>query len=369
MNTLFVPHNNSKHLTNTLNQLCKNNTVKSVLFLMADEDKYTKTILDPLLQSFNKPLIGGVFPELIYQGEHVNKGVLLITLPFKITTQLFNLEETKENHLKQLEDIQKESITTSSSLFVFTDALNNRKDIFIETLFNFFGLTSTYIGGGAGSLKFNNFDSIISNNGIFENAAVIGWAPKKVALGVAHGWLPISTTLKVTKSVANKIIEINWQPAFKIYKEIVEKHSGLKFTDTNFFEIAKSYPLGVAKLDAENVVRDPFKVTNNTIHLIDNINEGEYIEILHGDMQSLLNGAKKAREKAFSKVEKTSNSSFIFCVDCISRALYMQQDFTKELEIISENTNASGVLSIGEIANSEDSFLEIYNKTIVFSIW
>ena len=369
MNSIYVPHNSSKNLTNVLNQLSTNNAVKSVLFLMADEDKYENNIIEPLLHSFKKPIIGGVFPELIYNGKREKKGVLLISLSFKLTTQLFNLSDSQEDYLEQLEKVQNESTATSSSLIVFTDALSDRKDNFIEALFNFFGINSTYIGGGTGSLKFNHFKSIISNKGIFENAAVIGWAPRKIALGVAHGWHAISTPLKVTKSSVNKIIEINWKPAFQVYKNIVEKHSGLKFTDSNFFEIAKSYPLGISKLDSENVVRDPFKVTDNTIHLIDNINEGEYIEILHGNMESLLNGAKNAKEKAFLKVEKQTNSNFIFCIDCISRALYMQEDFSKELEIVSENVNTSGVLSIGEIANSEESFLEIYNKTIVFSLW
>ena len=47
----------------------------------------------------------------------------------------------------------------------------------------------------------------------------------------------------------------------------------------------------------------------------------------------------------------------------------MENDFNKELETIGNDVDVSGILTIGEIANSEKSFLEIYNKTIVIGLW
>jgi len=369
MEASYIFSNNIKSLENQLEEYRVENKIKSALFVMAEDEHYSNDLIKPLVKKFRKPIIGGIFPELIYQGERKKQGVLLLPLPFELKTQLFDLSETSEDFLKQLELEQKDSLDPSSTLFVFTDALSNNKESFIEALFNFFGINPTYIGGGAGSLKFKSFPCIITNSGLHTNSVVIGWTNKKSALGVAHGWRAVSDPLKVTKAMGNQLISLNWKPAFEVYKDIVESHSGMKFTSDNFFDIAKSYPLGIAKIDAEMVVRDPFMATDEVIHLVDKINEGEYVNILNGDMDSLLAGATKAKGIAMSKTDESMDKESIFCIDCISRVLYMQNNFIKELEVIGYNVNVNGILTIGEIANSEESFLEIYNKTIVIGVW
>jgi len=369
MRSIYIAANETKTLENQLAKLETDSHVKSVLFLMADEAHLTNELLSPLLTNIKKPLIGGVFPELIFEGERKNSGVLLLPLTFELKTQVFDLDGSSEEFFTQLERVQVDSMNPSSTLFVFTDALSLNKNIFIETLFNFFGVNPSYIGGGAGSLRFEPFPCIISNQGMHTNAAVIGWANKNITLGVAHGWHSISEALKVTEANKNQLESINWKPAFEVYKEIVEAHSGMRFNSENFYDIAKSYPLGIEKMGAESVVRDPFMVTNNTIHFVDNITEGEYVKVLHGDMASLLEGASKAKERALSQLEEGMDGEASFCIDCISRVLFMQETYKKELEAVAHNNNVSGVLTIGEIANAGESFLEIYNKTIVLGIW
>jgi len=369
MRSIYIAAQETSSLENHLSELEVDSHVKSVLFLMAYEDHLPNELLSPLLAHIKKPLIGGVFPELIFEGERKNSGVLLLPLSFELKTQVFDLSGNSEDYFNQLERVQVDSMNPSSSLFVFADALSQSKGMFIETLFNFFGINPTYIGGGAGSLRFEPFPCIISNQGMHENAAVIGWGNKKITLGVAHGWYAISEGLKVTEANKNQLESINWKPAFEVYKEIVEAHSGMRFNSENFYDIAKSYPLGIEKIDAESVVRDPFMVTNNTIHFIDSISEGEYVKVLHGDIASLLEGASKAKELAKSKLKEGMDCETSFCIDCISRVLFMKETYKKELEAVAPNKKVSGVLTIGEIANAGESFLEIYNKTIVLGIW
>lgn len=369
MEVIYSVLNNYSELDHIINDFENELKFQSALLFIVDNESITSSNLSQYLIKTSKPIIGGVFPEIIYKGERKTEGALLIKLDFKLHTKVIDLSNSSDNIDEELKALRADYVDSFNSLFVFADALNPKKDLFIDLLFNHFGISPTYIGGGAGSLSFKPIPSIIGNSKLNENAAVIGWTDKKIALGVAHGYQSISEPLKVTKAVGNKIESINWKPAFTVYKTIVEKHSGMEFNADNFFDIAKSYPLGISKIDAEMVVRDPYMVEGNCLLAVDVVKEGEYVNILHGNINSLLQGAENARNIAFSKFDTGMNNDMVFCIDCISRVLFMQNEFEKELEIIGQNRNVNGVLSIGEIANSEESYLEIYNKTVVVGVW
>lgn len=369
MNAIYILPGQQALLHEALQKCAKNPATASVIFLMADKNAYSEEALTPLLQDFNKPLIGGIFPELIHKGKRRDEGVLIVQLPFTLHTLLFDLSQPPDTFFPALNEFQVVSPDTPSTLFVFTDALAPQKEAFIYSLFNFYGIYPVYIGGSAGSLSFRPLACIINNKGMHANSAIIGWAGKRIALGVSHGWESVSEPLKITGVDKYHLTSLNWQPAFEVYKSIVEAHSGQRFDDNNFFRIARSYPLGISKMDAEKIVRDPFRLSGQELILIDKVNEGEYIEIMCGSMESLIRGAVFARQMAINQRTKDMNQHNLFCIDCISRALFMEKLFNEELNAVGEGLEVNGMLSLGEIASSEESFLEIYNKTVVVGIW
>jgi hypothetical protein len=350
-----------------LKRFAQQDGIKSVLMIIADENHPAPEELNPVLAIFPKPIIGGVFPEIIVKGIRKKSGCLVIALPFKLETLLFNFDEPLDSSLHKLEALYSAELQVEKgSLFIFTDALGTNKNGLIEYLYNFFGFNVSYLGGGCGSLSFQQFNCIIHNSGMHSNSAVIGLSGIEMCIGVAHGWSPISETFKVTETEGTKLISIDWEPSFSLYKKVVEKHSNQTFSEDNFFEIAKSYPFGMVKMDDEMVIRDPIMVDGDKMIIVDEIKEGEYVRIMTGNMNSLLLGAEKA-----SQIVRSSAlpSDMIFCVDCISRVLYMGEDFDREIEIIQGEDEVYGALSIGEIANSGESFLEIYNKTVIVAKW
>jgi len=367
METIFVATNNVNQLQLSLNKLNQDLEVKAIMILMADNLHYNNDELSSVFNNVNKPIFGGIFPEIIFNNERKTEGTILIPIYFRIRPTLIDLNFSTDKIQEILDSCTNEFNSTLSTLFIFCDALSENKTHLTETLFNNFGTSVSYVGGGAGSLKFQPFPCIIDNDGLHQNAAFVGFTEKDVCLGVSHGWNEITAPLKVTKSDGNRVISLNWQPAFDVYKEIVEEHSGMRFTDENFFEIAKSYPLGIAKMDSERIIRDPYMTSNSELYLVDNVQEGEHVCIMNGNLDSLLEACKTARSIVEKKYADEIKS--LFCIDCISRVLYMQNDFEKEIKILSEKGMVNGALTIGEIANDGSDYLEIFNKTLVTVKW
>lgn len=360
MQTYFLK--NSNQLYEIENQIMDKNT-KSIMVLIADSTDFDTNFLINELNKFEKPFFGGIFPEIIFENHQKKQGALIILLDFEVENFVVNLDQ-KETINLQIENIANQIDDEKKSIWIYIDFLTKNKNYFIETLYEELGFLYTYVGAGAGSLNFKQMPCVFNNSGIYQNAAVLAFAKKEFSVGVNHGWKTFSEKLQVTEAFENTIISINWKPAAEVYSKIVEEHSNQKFTNDNFFEIAKSYPLGVLKIDGDIIVRDPIIMENQKLIIVDQINEGEFIQVLYGDLQSLIDGANDSNKSA-----ENSNNKNKFCIDCISRALYMGDNFDKEIQVINNGGLLNGILSIGEIVNQNNSFLEIYNKTTVVITW
>ena len=239
----------------------------------------------------------------------------------------------------------------------------------IEVLFNQFGLEINYIGGGAGSLSLRNQPCIISNLGLLQDSAVLALTELPSSIGVAHGWKSISDAFKVTEAFGNRIITLDWRPAFEVYREVVEQHSGKSFDTMAFFDIAKAYPFGIAKLDAEMVVRDPMREERGDLICVGEVPKGAFVHILYGRPDTVIEAAGHALNLARLEFSQEEPGLMLF-VDCISRVLFLGDDFNQEISAVASNEIPMvGALTLGEIANNGHDYLEFYNKTSVIGLF
>lgn len=361
MKTLFSPDLTKDALGQLLSELAANEEIKSVLLLIGSKD-FDKNDFEDLIQACPKPILGGVFPGVICTGKLHEKGILAIGLTYEIAVSFIPLgQQISSDKLAELSrsiEVQK-----GDSLLLFIDSMASGKERMIHELFNLFGTEANYLGGGTGTLDFSPFESLIHPDGFFREGIVLGHLRKDLPMGVAHGWSSISKNLKVTEAEDNKVISINWEPAYEVYRTIVEDHSGERFTENNFFELSKSYPFGKLLIQAEHVVRDPYQTDGSSLILVNAVSPGEFVQVMHGNTDKLLEATQRARMQVKSKCDEEPN----FCIDCVSRMLFLGKDFESELEAMAGGSALTGALTIGEIANRGENYLELFNKTIALA--
>ena len=352
-----------------LEELRKDKEIKTVILLSAEKNDVDTQKLSNYLKKYDKNILGGIFPGIIYKNKKYDRGNLIVGLKKEGLVKIVPQLSLPDIDYQAIMDSMFDSIDKFNSLFVFVDGLAKRINALMESLFNFFGFDVNYMGGGAGSLSLKQKPCIFSNRGVIMDAAVIGAFELTSEIGVNHGWRKIDGPFKVTESDRNKIDSIDWEPAYKIYKKIVDAHSDTEITKSNFFEVAKNYPFGISKLGTEYIVRDPIDVSDNSVICVGEVPTESYINILHGTSDSLIKAADKALKSALHKFPNLIEDKSIFFIDCISRVLFLEDEFDRELEVIAKaNLPVWGILSLGEIANSGDEFLEFYNKTAVVAV-
>ncbi|MEO1627269.1 MAG: FIST C-terminal domain-containing protein, partial [Bacteroidota bacterium] len=109
---------------------------------------------------------------------------------------------------------------------------------------------------------------------------------------------------------------------------------------------------------------------NGELICVGEVPENTVLYILKGENQTLIHSAGQATASCLDKA--ANDIQHIFVVDCISRTLFLEDEFNQELQAIhrllpnSQTENRlQGVLSLGEISSDGDGFLEFFNKTLV----
>jgi hypothetical protein len=343
----------------------------SLLVFICDGNGWDTETLSSMFKACPVPLIGGIFPQIVHGVEHSESGYLIVSTDVCLTPILIEgLDDDAVDFESTLASVIDENVEVNS-MIVFVDGLSTRISSFVDSLFALFGADVGYVGGGAGSLTFQQSPCVFSNQGLFQSAAVIGLIAKPLQIEVGHGWVPVDEGHFVTDVEKNVVKEIDYKNAFSVYQSLISPHlNGAEINQANFFGVAQSFPLGIKKIDGDYVVRDPISV-NDDGHLVcvGELSEGDHIDILRGGASALI---ESTRQTAAKLLATSSKDVDVFVMDCISRALFLTRDFELELraiaEQVSDNHSMFGALVLGEIANSGSGYLEFYNKTTVVTL-
>lgn len=337
----------------TMNDLQCSLESGSYLLLVAE-----KTNLSNIFSESSLTLVGAIFPYVIFGTQSFDEGIIAAKLGDDTYMHIvYDMGDTKALEVSQ----------DTRSVFAIVDGLSSRVDDFLDELYSSLPEKAKIIGGGAGKLTLKQEPTLFDYSGFYQDGAIVMYCKEKMGIGIEHGWEPIVSHLMATTCSGHHLHKINFKDAFLVYKEIVEADGHRSFDKESFFDIAKSYPIGIVRYNKDFIVRNPVATDGNSLVIVGNIDQYSVLAILKGEKKKLIAAAHKAAMTSLEHAGKKQKSTLL--IDCVSRFLFLEKDFTVELEAVSSafshGTIQWGMLSLGEIANANQEGIEFYNKTCV----
>ncbi|WP_434362458.1 FIST C-terminal domain-containing protein [Parasalinivibrio latis] len=208
------------------------------------------------------------------------------------------------------------------------------------------------IGGLAGDYNkweetFTLFDNKLSSG----HAVAVGFYGESldVGFGIGGGWLAFGPERTVTYSEGTHVYEIDYQPAFELYKKYLgELADELPGSGYNF-------PIQVALPDCEQkIIRSLVSIDDEdgSIIFAGAVPEGALVHLMMSNFKSLIEGAQSAAEACGTG----SQPDVAILVSCVGRRILLEQLTDEEVDAVSqvlgENTMIAGFYSYGEFSPS-----------------
>ncbi len=339
---------------------------QTALVLLAEDGHPPLEEVALALRSTGRRFFGGVFPGVISGARCLNRGAVVAGVELLGEPRIFeNLASWSERSITD----ELEAIGSSArSGLVLIDGLASSVSGWLSAVYDRVGTSIRFVGAGAGSMTLEPSPCLFTEHGVLQDAAIVGLRAAEMGIGVRHGWQPISGPLVVDSSQGNVIRSLNWEDALEVYSALVFEESGVQIDPADFFEVSKGFPFGLQRSGHEVIVRDPIRVDDDgSLVCVGEVPENSVLTLLKGEASALIAAAGEAARSALA----TPVAEGVFLVDCVSRSIFLEGRFDEELQEIAgavgpeADETLYGVLSLGEVASSEEGPLEFLNKTSV----
>ncbi len=330
---------------------CKENNNRYLLFI-AQECKFYIS----LLKNSKIEVYGAIFPEVIFDGISYKEGLVAYTL--NENEKVYLQEDMNNLTLKE------ENFEDVTSIITFVDGLSLSIDTYLDSLNELLFSDTQVIGGGAGVVPYEQKEVIFSNKGIYKDAALILCLKNEIKVGVEYGLSLMGNQAIATLIKGNSLLQIDYISAYEFYKNMIEKDLNRTILEEELETYLNVYSLGLVKFDNEVLVKKIIKINKDKSLLLGSaISQNSIINFLKSDSTMFIEAAKKATLKAIK--DSSNKQKIVFLFECVTRKLFLNENYEKELEIIKTNINGKlllGVLTLGEITNYDSTSVKFYNK-------
>jgi hypothetical protein len=317
-----------------------------------------------------------VFPALIAGGAFSAEGVWLLRLdPKTVTALLPAINQGDGDAAERIVAAVCDSLEPGrrATLFLLFDAMVPNIASILDSLYLQLADRVRYMGANAGSETFQPMPCLFDGETLAQDGVLLLLLPDHPGAILEHGYRAPEQMTVATATEGNRILTIDWRPAFEVYREVVQAQYGVEVNRDNFYQYAIHFPFGIVRANDEIIVRIPVALEEDgslfcvgevpfnsmlTLLRAPEVDSRATVEKLEAGLESL-NGPMAGRE--------------LLTFYCAGRRLHIgegAEDELKNLQRRSGVATMAGALSLGEIGSSTEwGYPLFHNATLVCCAW
>jgi hypothetical protein len=237
-----------------------------------------------------------------------------------------------------------------AAMLLFTDGLGGDQQAVLSGVYRVCGAAVPVVGGAAGDDRLMTRTHVFHDGRVLTDAAVGVWisSPRPLTVSSAHGWVPISLPVLITRSEGLTVHEIGGRPAGEIFLELAST-VGEPRTMPDGRNWLASFALGLIEPDGSHLIRGAFPTLDGTINTFTPLPAYSAVQVMTADVDGLLSVIDPVVEASL----KYGDESVLLAFDCIARMDIMGPDYPDEVAGITKaarGIRCFGTYTYGEFA-------------------
>ncbi|MBS4096137.1 MAG: FIST C-terminal domain-containing protein [Sulfuricella sp.] len=343
-----------------------------VLAFFPEPESAQVAVLQAVCRESGIPLAGAVFPELIDGATTLKHGALLLRVdqaPPPLLIEGVGKGAATEQIAGYVEDHLGED--GEAALFCLFDALVPTIATQLDALYLRLADRVRYFGVNAGNERFVSAPCLFDSERFVADALLLQLLPDHPGACLEHGYAVPNRFITATSAQGNRIVQIDWQPALEVYREVMALQYGVTIDRDNFYAHAVHFPFGILRADGEVLVRIPVALDEaGGIVCVGEIPPNSVLALLDARAGSGEAAAALAGNLADGKM-RPGDALLLFY--CAGRRMHIGAGMADELRDLMQRSGVEklvGALSLGEIGESRSGGYPLFhNATLVGVPW
>ena len=352
-----------------------------VLALLPEAERERVELLQAVCRERDVRLAGGIFPALIESSAFCECGCWLLCLesmPYVALHENLPADAVEAPQaaagiaakIKDWLDGTRQQVT----MFMLFDAMVPIISSLLDELYLQLANRVHYAGANAGSESFQPMPCLFDGDRLVQNGVLVVMLERHQGAILEHGYQVPQQSMTATSTDGNRIEQIDWRPAFDVYRELVKKQFNVEIDRENFYRYAVHFPFGILRANHNVVVRIPVMLGDDgSLFCVGEVPPHSVLALLEApavDSEQTLD----VLIEGLGELNGNLEGSELLLFYCAGRRMHLGIDAaTGELRKLSQSAGGAriaGALSLGEIGGSTLwGYPLFHNATLVATKW